>query len=90
MFSFKRNPGNRVEVDALRERLRLAENQLADLAEEANRLKTALYKLSGRYYARFGTGDVPTQQPDSHLSAKDQLRKQLGIVAGRPAPHKQE
>jgi len=94
MFSFfRRNaPISQPEPESPRllERVKKLESLLAEVDDDLKALNIKHYKLAGRFYSHFGGNDVPSQPDDSHLSPKDRLRKQLGIIAGRPAPHRSE
>jgi len=56
--------------------------------EQLKALRMQHEKLSGRFYSRFGAGDVPTQPDNVRPMSRDELRRAAGIRAGQPAPHK--
>jgi len=70
------------------EALSRVQDDLVDLIERFNRLSMQHQKLSGRFYARFGTGDAPEAGQIPELRSKDDLRRLAGITAGRPANHR--
>lgn len=81
---------NKVLKPSESKRLEQLELDFDDLKREFDRVAIQHQTLQGRFYARFGKGDIETQGPSKEVRSKDDLRRMAGLRAGRPAPHKQE
>jgi len=85
---FRRNAANIPDLERLVASHKELKKQVDWLEDEFRQLNGKHHKLSGRFYSRFGTGEVPTQPSEAVTMSRDELRKLAGITAGRPAPHK--
>lgn len=77
----------KVEKPVLEARVQQLELAFDEYATQFNRLAVQHQKLSGSFYQRFGKGELPPQRPTAVASSKDELRRQAGIVPGRPVQH---
>jgi len=92
MWPFSRKKHANIEPTTLLQRVKDLEMVFDHLDDRYKRLDIQFQKLSGRYYRRFGTGDsdpaATPEGPTASAVTKAELRKQLGIVPGRPYHHK--
>jgi hypothetical protein len=85
---FRRNAPIPPESPRLLERVKALETLVDELDDQLKQMKIQHHKLSGRFYGRFGTGEVSPQRLEAVITSKDDLRRMAGIIPGRPAPHK--
>jgi hypothetical protein len=77
-------------VKADNQRLKQLELDFDALQSKVERMDLHLAKVSGRFHRRFGTGEGDTSPIPTGQMTKEQLRRAVGIIPGRPAPHRQE
>jgi len=78
------NPSYQDLLAVMSRHIRELKTRCDDLEEELHALKRSHQKLSGRFYGDLGAARSTTAASGS--PSKAELRKQLGIVPGRPVP----
>lgn len=86
MWPFRTKSPEPAQPKRVLDRLIELETLVSDLQNEQVKLHTRLQKLAGAYYARFGKGEPSDSPPDLQNVSKAELRRQLGLVPGRPTP----